>query len=95
MRRRGWLVGFKSVVGTSCTSSSVTLVPEELVELVPGLVWVVVAPGAGAATRPENLRPPTAPPRRALARQGEASLLETLLILALIHLLFEHIDVAS
>ena len=40
--------------------------------------------------RSENLRPPTVPPRRTMAREEQASLLETLLILALIHLLFEH-----
>merc|ERR1719222_1879690 len=63
---------------------------EELLELVPGIVWAVVNHGAEEPTRSENLRPPTVPPRRAMAREEQASLIETLLILALIHLLFEH-----
>lgn len=83
-----WLL----IVGASSTSCSGTNtpVPEELVELVPGLVWAVVAPGAEEPTRGENLRPPTQPPRSQMALTEEASLVETLLILALIHLLFEH-----
>merc|ERR1712061_722223 len=63
---------------------------EELLELVPGLVWAVINSGEEEPTRSENLRPPTVPPRRTMAREEQASLLETLLILALIHLLFEH-----
>jgi len=67
--------------------------PEELVELVPGLVWAVIEPGSEEPTRSENLRPPTARPRHTLASEQEASLLETLLILVLIHLMFEHLTV--
>ena len=59
-------------------------------ELVPGLVWVVVKEGEEQRTKREGLHGPTLPPRRTLASRQEASFLETLLIVALIHLLFEH-----
>merc|ERR1712025_889129 len=52
---------------------------EELLELVPGLVWAVLKQGQEAETPSENLRPPTRPPRRPPHRpELEASLLETL-----------------
>ena len=80
---------------TSFSETEDFSVSEELVELVPGLVWAVVVPGAEEPTRAENLRPPTVAPRRRMAMDQEATLLETLLILALIHLLFEHVAVGG
>jgi len=60
-----------------------------LIELVPGLVWYVARPGrpAGEAGQPENLRPPP-PPHNP---PPEPSLPETLVIVAIIHFLFEYI----
>ena len=63
-------------------------VSEELLELVPDLIWAVVEPGKGDVNRdslPENL----VMPRR--HEQPSPSFLETLFILILIHLLFEYI----
>ncbi len=63
---------------------------EELIEIVPDLVWYIVRPGrqgAEPASRPENLRLPVHTP----ANPPEPSLRETLVIVALIHLLFEMI----
>ena len=62
-------------------------VSEQLLELVPGLVWAVVRPGPDLATPPENLVLPT---RRPGTEQPSPSFLETMLILILIHFLFEY-----
>jgi len=63
--------------------------PEELLELVPGLVWAVLRPGGEAPTQPENLRLPTRPPRHK-HKEPSPSFLETMLILVVIHFLFEY-----
>ena len=67
-------------------------VSEELLELVPDLIWAVVEPGQGHPDtdrgHPENLVLPTRHPRH---EQPSPSFLETLFILILIHLLFEYI----
>ena len=62
-------------------------VSEQLVELVPGLVWVVVQPGPDSPGPPENLVLPTRRPRH---EQTSPSFIETMLILLLIHFLFEY-----
>jgi len=62
---------------------------EELVELVPGLVWAVLSPGGEQPTQPENLRLPTRPPRHKHT-EPSPSFTETMLILVVIHFLFEY-----
>ena len=63
-------------------------VSEQLVELVPGLVWAVVQAGPASAPTPaENLVLPTRRPRH---EQPSPSFIETMLILVLIHFLFEY-----
>ena len=63
-------------------------VSEELLELVPGLVWAVLTPGGEQPTQPENLRLPTRPPRHKRP-EPSPSFTETMLILVVIHFLFE------
>ena len=63
-------------------------VSEELIELVPGLIWAVVDAGkgeAGLSSSSENLVMAPSPD------QPSPSFLETMFILILIHLLFEFI----
>lgn len=62
---------------------------EELVELVPDLVWYIKRPGRDleAGAQPENLRLPA----HSHIKPPEPSLRETLLIVTLIHLMFEMI----
>lgn len=63
-------------------------VSEELIELVPGLIWAVVETGqgeAGLSSSSENLVMAPSP------EQPSPSFLETMFILILIHLLFEFI----
>merc|ERR1711892_1474565 len=62
---------------------------EELLELVPGLVWAVLTPGGEQPTQSENLRLPTRPPRHR-PKEPSPSFTETMLILVVIHLLFEY-----
>ena len=64
-------------------------VSEQLLELVPGLVWAVVRPGPDLATPPENLVLPTRRPG-GHEQQPSPSFIETMLILILIHFLFEY-----
>ena len=59
-------------------------VSEELLELIPGLLWAVVEPGAEADRSPENLVMAPRP------QQPSPSFLETMFILILIHILFEY-----
>merc|ERR1712241_1081086 len=53
---------------------------EELLELVPGLVWAVLTPGGEQPTQSENLRLPTRPPRHKRP-EPSPSFTETMLIL--------------
>ena len=62
-------------------------VSEQLLELVPGLVWAVLQPGPDSPTPPENLVLPTRRPRH---EQPSPSFIETMFILVLIHFLFEY-----
>jgi hypothetical protein len=71
--------------GTTC----IVPVSEELLELVPGLVWAVLTPDGEAHAQPENLRLPTRPPRHK-HKEPSPSFTETMLILVVIHMLFEY-----
>ena len=64
-------------------------VSEVLLELVPGLVWTVLTPGGEQPTQSENLRLPTRPPRHKRP-EPSPSFTETMLILVVIHFLFEY-----
>ena len=70
--------------------SEAVSISEELLELVPGLVWAVMRPGGEAPTQSENLRLPTRAPRRAGPGEPSPSFTETMLILLVIHFLFEY-----
>ena len=64
-------------------------VSEELVEIVPGLIWAVIKPGSkDHSLQPsENLILPT--PHS--PSQPSPSFIETMFILILIHILFEYV----